>query len=232
MSRSARLLDLLQILRRYRHPVAGTVLAEELGISLRTLYRDIATLQAQGAEIEGEAGVGYVLTPSYMLPPLMFTHGEIEALILGFRFVSQRADPEIARDAVNALAKIEAVLPAELRSQSPTAAFLAGPSSDLPPQKVSIDFLRQAMRQEQAIQVDYRDLSDKLSRRIIWPCALTYFDETRLLVAWCTLRHNFRHFRTDRIEAAELVGQRYPRRRATLVRQWQQQQGLSSTAVK
>src|SRR6187551_2040185 len=106
MSRAERLLDLLQALRRYRQPVSGQRLADELGVSLRTVYRDIATLQKQGAEIDGEAGVGYVLRPGFMLPPLMFSEEEIEALVLGSRFIAGRADTELASAARNLLAKI------------------------------------------------------------------------------------------------------------------------------
>src|SRR5580698_3000252 len=108
MSRAQRLLDLIQILRRHRFPVAGTALADELGISLRTLYRDIDTLKAQGAHIDGEPGVGYILRPGFMLPPLMFSEEEIEALVLGSRWVHQRADRALADAAANVLAKIGA----------------------------------------------------------------------------------------------------------------------------
>src|SRR5829696_5189157 len=115
MSRAQRLLDLIQLLRGYRRPVSGAVLAEALGISLRTLYRDIETLNGQGAQIDGEPGVGYVLRPGFMLPPLMFSEEEIEALVLGSRWVHQRADRALADAAANVLAKIGAVLPKDLR---------------------------------------------------------------------------------------------------------------------
>src|SRR6476660_9212302 len=118
MSRSQRLLDLLQILRRHRFPVTGAALAGELGISLRTLYRDIASLQGQGAEIEGEPGLGYVLRPGFMLPPLMFSIDELEALVLGGAWVGRQTDdPRLSKAAVNALAKISAVLPEQLRRE-------------------------------------------------------------------------------------------------------------------
>src|SRR6188768_1153433 len=106
MSRTERLFDLIQILRRHRYPVSGITLAQELGISLRTLYRDISSLQAQGAEIKGEPGMGYILQPGFMLPPLMFSEEEIEALVLGSRWVHQRADRALADAAANVLAKI------------------------------------------------------------------------------------------------------------------------------
>ena len=115
MSRAERLLELMQCLRRHRYPVGGAALASELGISVRTLYRDIAALQAQGARIDGEPGVGYVLRPGFMLPPLMFSEDEIEALVLGSRWVADRADDPLGRAARNALAKIAAVLPTDLR---------------------------------------------------------------------------------------------------------------------
>src|SRR6478672_2616585 len=111
MSRTSRLLDLLELLRRHRSPVRGPALADQLGISIRTLYRDIATLQAQGADIQGEPGLGYVLRPGFMLPPLMFTREEIEALVLGSRWVAIRGDARLGAAADNAVAKIRAVLP-------------------------------------------------------------------------------------------------------------------------
>src|SRR5580692_9383390 len=114
MSRAQRLLDLIQVLRRHRRPVAGADLARELGVSLRTLYRDIVSLQAQGADIAGEAGLGYVLRPGFTLPPLMFTPEEIEALALGSQWVLASADARLAKAARNAQAKIGAVLPPEL----------------------------------------------------------------------------------------------------------------------
>ncbi len=111
MTRAERLLALVRLLRTYRYPVAGQQLAEALSISLRTLYRDIATLQAQGADIRGEPGLGYVLHPGFVLPPLMFTEHELEALMLGMRWVAQRADPALSQAANDVLAKAEAVLP-------------------------------------------------------------------------------------------------------------------------
>jgi biotin operon repressor len=115
MARAERLLGLIQVLRRHRHPVSGQVLADELGVSLRTVYRDIQTLIGQGAAIDGEAGVGYVLRPGFVLPPMMFSDEEIEALVLGSRWVAQRTDERLSRAAANAVAKIAAVLPDDLR---------------------------------------------------------------------------------------------------------------------
>src|SRR5581483_9434258 len=115
MNRTERLLTLLQVLRRYRHPVSGQRLADELNISIRTLYRDIATLQSQGADIEGEPGVGYILRPGFFIPPLMFSQTEMEALMLGMLWVSTFADRPLAKAASDALSKIKEVLPSNIR---------------------------------------------------------------------------------------------------------------------
>lgn len=227
MSRSERLLALLQVLRRYRQPVSGGTLARELGVSLRTVYRDIATLQAQGADIEGEAGIGYVLKPGYMLPPLMFTREEIEALILGFRFVAQRTDESLAASARDALAKINDVLPDDLRREMADVSLLVGPGAALPAQRVDLQLLRQALRGERPLEIGYRDQSGTVSRRTVWPFAISYFDGARVLMAWCTLRQDFRHFRTDRIEDARPGDTRYPGRRSVLLKEWRRRHGVS-----
>ncbi|MBP0573288.1 YafY family transcriptional regulator, partial [Mycobacterium tuberculosis] len=169
MSRSERLFDLLQALRRRRRPVSGRALADELGVSLRTLYRDIASLQGQGAEISGEPGVGYVLKPGFLLPPLMFSPEEIEALVLGSRWVAGRTDQPLAVAAGNALAKIAAVLPADLRAELETSSLLVAPSPGSPPDGVDLALLRRAIRGERRTEIVYRDASDTTSRRTVWP---------------------------------------------------------------
>src|ERR1700722_8003533 len=127
LSRSERLLALLQSLRRRRRPVTGRVLADELGVSLRTLYRDIASLQGQGAEIEGEAGLGYILKPGFWLPPLMLSGEEIEALVLGARWVEARTDEKLAIAARDAIVKITAVLPPRVRDDVETSTLVVPP---------------------------------------------------------------------------------------------------------
>lgn len=219
MSRTERLLELLQTLRRHRLPVSGHRLAAEMGISLRTLYRDIATLQCQGAEIEGEPGVGYVLRPGFMLPPLMFSSEEIEALVLGTRWVAGRTDERLGLAARNALAKIGAVLPQELRDELDAIPLLVAPSASAVIDRVDVALIRQAIRSERKLEIQYRDDKGSDSARVIWPFALGFFDSVRLVMAWCELRQDFRHFRTDRI-AAVSAGDRYPRRRHALLKEW------------
>ena len=221
MARSERLLDLIQALRRHRHPVSAAVLAEELDVSLRTIYRDVQTLIGQGATIEGEAGVGYVLKPGFVLPPLMFDDPEIEALVLGARWVMKRADDkELAAAAKNALAKIVAVLPADLRDNAEYSGLLAGPGESLSAGKIDLGPIRQAIRDEVKLRIQYDDGKGKATDRVIWPIALGFFDKVRVVAGWCELREDFRHFRADRIAGLRATGKRYPKRRRALLKEW------------
>ena len=230
MSRSERLLELLQILRRHRRPVTGRALADELGISLRTLYRDIASLQAQGAGIEGEPGLGYVLKPGYMLPPLMFTEDEIEALVLGSRWVANRIDHRLGNAARNALVKIAAVLPADLRDSLDTAALLVGPGISPPPDTIDLSVVRKAIRAERKLKIAYRDADGGETARTIWPFALAFFDRSRVVSAWCELRSDIRHFRTDRIWACELTEDHFCGQGEPLRALWQEQNRWDTSA--
>lgn len=230
MSRTERLLDLLQILRRHRAPVTGASLAQELGISLRTFYRDIATLQAQGAEIEGEPGLGYVLKPGFMLPPLMFSVEELEALVLGSRWVAAQSDDRrLGNAAGNALSKIAAVLPPELRNEVEAGTLLVIPRQR---QSVAIDvsLLREAIRKEMKLRIGYRDESGAETERVIWPFLIGFYEQTRVVGAWCELRTDYRHFRVDRIASAVATGERSPRRRAVMLKEWREQRGIVAPA--
>ena len=172
MSRSERLLHLLQILRRYRHAVSGQTLADELGIGLRTLYRDIASLKAQGAAIEGGVGVGYLMKPGFMLPPLMFGSAELEALVLGMRLVTERGDRELAQGALAMLAKISAVVPPALRRQMDVSALLVGVGPKAPNDRADTALLREGIRLERKLELTYRSPAGTLSQRLVWPFAL------------------------------------------------------------
>lgn len=226
MSRSTRLFDLLQALRRHRRPVTAAALAEELGVSVRTIYRDIVTLAGQGAQIDGEAGIGYALRPGFMLPPLMFGEDEIEALVLGLRFVVQRGDTGLAKAAADASAKIAAVLPPDLRDAATAAGLLAGPGPKAEPPAIDLARLRLAIRTERRLRIAYSDAEGRSSDRTVWPIAIGFFDQARVLVAWCETRSDFRHFRADRIASADILAERYPRRRAALLKAWREKEGV------
>lgn len=219
MSRAGRLLQLMQILRRHRHPVAGQVLAAELGVSLRTLYRDIASLQGQGADIAGEPGLGYVLKPGFLLPPLMFSAEEIEALALGTQWVSDRADPRLALAAREAMAKIGAVLPRDLAGTLESSGLVV-PSRQTPALAIDLALVRQAIRTEKKLEIAYRDAAGAETARVIWPMALAFFEQVRVIIAWCELRQDYRSFRADRIAAVEALAERYPKRRLALLKDW------------
>jgi predicted DNA-binding transcriptional regulator YafY len=230
MSRTERLLDLLQILRRHRAPVTGAALAGELGISLRTFYRDVATLQGQGAEIEGEPGLGYVLKPGFMLPPLMFSIDELEALVLGSRWVSvQHGDKRLASAAGNAMSKIAAVLPAELRNEVEAGTLMVVPRYPVPV-AIDVSLLREAIRKEMKLRIAYRDESGAETERVIWPFLIGFYEQVRVVGAWCELRTDYRHFRVDRIGSAVATGERSPRRRAVMLKEWREQRGIAPPA--
>lgn len=219
MSRTERLFDILQILRRHRRPVSGAVLAGETGISLRTLYRDIATLQSMGAEIEGEPGMGYVLRPGFLLPPLMFSPQEIEALALGLKWAGQRTDGPMGRAARDAMAKIGAVLPAELRFRFEDDALVVVPNWQ-PLEREDLPLIRQALSEERKLALVYADQKGARTERVVWPVNVGFFDSTRVLTAWCELRNAYRHFRVDRILGASMLPERTPKRRHQMVKEW------------
>ena len=226
MSRAERLLELMQALRRRRAPVAGAALAEELGVSLRTLYRDIAALMAQGAAIEGEAGFGYVLRPGFTLPPLMFNLDEVEALALGARWVEGRADEGLARSAKDALAKIAAVLPPERAAALDWPTLLAGRAHAGEAERAALPLARKALADERKLAFGYADKDGRRSQRIVWPVAIGFFEFVMMLAAWCETREAFRHFRLDRMDRVELLPDRPPKARRSLLRDWRRAQGL------
>ena len=229
MSRAQRLLDLIQELRGHRRPVSGATLADALGVSLRTLYRDIETLKAQGAHIDGEAGVGFVLRPGFMLPPLMFSEDEIEAIVLGSRWVADRADQPLGDAARSALVKIAAVLPPDLKDGLDDAGVLIGPGAPLSAGEQQLPLIRQAVRSQQKLRITYVDAKGAESKRTIWPFALAFFDRVRVVVAWCEDRKDYRHFRTDRIARLKLMEKRYPRQRRALLKEWRAKEGIDDT---
>jgi predicted DNA-binding transcriptional regulator YafY len=226
MSRTARLLDLLQLLRNRSTPITGPALAQELGISIRSLYRDIATLQAQGADVVGEPGLGYVLRPGFTLPPLMFSADEIEAIVLGSRWVAARADDgRLSQSARQALSKITAVLPAELRERAEATNLLVA-RMGLTPASIDAGVIRLAIRNECKLVITYRGPDETETERTIWPFLIGFFEQARLVAGWCELRQGYRHFRVDRITRVEATDIRYPRRRAVMLKEWRAEQNV------
>jgi predicted DNA-binding transcriptional regulator YafY len=228
MPRSQRLLQLVQVLRRHRAPVSAEALADELGCSARSIYRDVQTLREQGAPIDGAAGVGYVLRAGFLLPPLMFSDEELEALVLGLRLAAEHGDTSIGRAAVDVVAKLRAVLPRELRELVDATALLAGPMRRGPAERVDLALVRRAIREQKKVQLAYLDLKDRRSERIVWPIALAFFERARVIVAWCEARQDFRSFRADRVESWSATGASYPRSRTVLLREWRERHGIDA----
>ncbi len=224
MSRTDRLLDLLQELRARRRPVTAGVLASALGVSVRTLYRDINLLRSRGAKIEGEAGLGYVLKPGFLLPPLMFTSEEVEVILLGASWVARRRDLAMQPAARSALAKISAVLPDEAGRALDMSGLLVGRVSEGQEAVVDVRMIRTALRRERKLAIAYVDASAVPTARTIWPVAMGVEDETQILAAWCELRQDYRHFRLDRIRGLDVLEERMPRRRAVMYREWRERE--------
>jgi predicted DNA-binding transcriptional regulator YafY len=224
MRRADRLFQIIQILRRGTRPVTADAIAEELETSKRTVYRDIADLVGQRAPIRGEAGVGYILEDGFDLPPLMLTPEEVEAAVLGAQMVAARGDPALRRAAEDLIAKIGAVIPEDLRPLVVEPSTRAAPNRNSTPDNIDMAAVRQSIRAGRKVVLTYKDEQDRETRRIIWPFAVGYYETSRLIIAYCELRQDFRSFRTDRIAGAEFTETRYPDRPASLRARWRRRQ--------
>jgi predicted DNA-binding transcriptional regulator YafY len=216
---------LMDVLRSHRRPVTAARLAEDMSVSVRTIYRDMQTLIELGAPVAGEAGLGYVLRSGFFLPPLMFNEDELEALVLGARWVQRQGDDALAQAAANAISKIATAAPTDLRdSMENTGLWAAG---DKKTSGASLGPIREAIRRQHKLNICYSDEHGKTSERLIWPIALAFFEGTRLVVAWCELRDGFRHFRSDRITQLTATKIRYPAQRQTLLQNWRRENPFS-----
>ncbi len=205
MRRADRLFLIIHALRGRRTALAARSLAQTLSVSLRTVYRDVADLQLSGVPIEGEAGIGYVLRKGADIPPLMFNADELEALVVGTRFVRAFAGSRLSAGAKAALLKIEAVLPEELRDRA-TRSRIFAPGGWNETKSGLIDRLHAAIAEHRVLRLDYRDESGRASLRDVEPLCLAFWGGTWTLGAWCRLRDNFRNFRPDRIASFEPSG--------------------------
>lgn len=218
MAKSERLLQVMQLLRLLPAPVAAADLAQELGVSLRTVYRDVDALRKTGAVIDGAAGYGYTLVEDPALPPMMFNIDEMEALVLGLREVSQIGDPVLANAAENALAKLVASLPERMRHQMRNAVLSAKRFRAHPEIVIDVATLRQAAREERSVHIHYRDKAGAQSQRSVWPLSIVFMDQSLALLAKCQLRQGFRAFRIDRITEMHVEDQSFRPHRVPLLR--------------
>jgi len=209
MRRADRLFQIVNVLRRRRTATTATHLAERLGVSDRTVYRDIRDLILAGTPIDGEAGVGYRLRPGYDLPPLMFDRDEIQALVLGARIVRQFGDPALARASDAILGKVAAIVPKDLAPLvADTALFVpsiigAGTSAD------ALALAREAVIARRKIELSYATADGAATKRTVRPLGIFFWGRTWTLAAWCELRQDFRNFRLDRIAASTMLDEAF-----------------------
>lgn len=221
MARTDRLMRLMDALRRLPGPVTAARLAQETGVSSRQLYRDIATLRAGGALIDGAPGLGYVLTEDPALPPQSFSRLEIESLLLAVQSLDRIGDTELIAAARDAMARIIATLPGGQARQALHAimrSFSTGP--ERAPPTIDLAALRQACWEEEAVRIVYTDLRDTMSERLIWPLGLSYGDRSLMLLAHCRLRMDFRVFHVNRIAALQRTAQSFRPQRVPLMREY------------
>lgn len=218
MARPDRLFRLLHVMRVLPQPVTAARLAGEMEVSLRSIYRDIDSLRAAGARIEGERGYGYRLVEDYALPPQTFDRIEIEAIVLGLAEVRHMGDPALEKAAISVLAKVAATLPDDREQQLFHAISHVYRPEPRYADTRHIDAIRLACWQETALDIGYTDTVGTVTSRRIYPLAIIYTDRTFTVLAWCCLREDFRMFRTDRISRLEPTTDSFRPRRAALLR--------------
>ena len=230
MRRADRLFDVLQALRAAQRPMTAATLADRLEVTVRTIYRDIAALQAARIPIEGAAGIGYVLRWGFDLPPLMFTADEFDAIVVGARLVRRLRDPGLHRAAETVLDKIRTALPEARRAGVSSAPFFVSDGSVARPEGIGLPDLRRAIRETLKVRIVYRDAQGEQSERMVWPLAMAYYVNVTLLGAWCELRRDFRNFRVERIATSTITDERFPTDGGKLMERWFALQGQHLSA--
>ena len=220
MRRSDRLFDIIQRLRTARGPTTAAALADDLEVTVRTVYRDVATLQARRVPIEGAPGVGYVLRRGFDLPPLMFSAEEIAAIAVGARLVARTGDPGLQEAAESVLSKVTTVLPEALRAQLAAAPFFVSRSGAPAPGSIDLSMVRQAIRDERKLRIGYTDERGARTQRTIWPIAVAYYVQATLIGAEVPVVLPQLTPRADRIAALTVLDEAYPSDNGRLMAEW------------
>lgn len=223
LRRADRLFRIVEYLKARREAVTALELGEELGVGVRTIYRDIADLKASGVPLTGEAGVGYLLSPHFVVRPLLFGDEELEALALGAQMVQSWADPAMAQAARKALDKITAVLPDSLADNIRQATSFAHPSSGKQPIQINFTSLRRAIRTQHIVEILYTDQSGSETTRQLRPLALVFLAPIWLLLGWCELRQSFRSFRVDRMQSMRVLNMQFDQEKGKTLADMQKQ---------
>jgi predicted DNA-binding transcriptional regulator YafY len=225
MRRTDRLFDIIQTLRVAKGPMTAAALAEKLEVTIRTVYRDIATLQARRIPIEGAAGIGYIFRRGFDLPPLMFTADEIDAISVGARLVRRLRDPGLQDAADSVLAKVATILPDSLRPGMISAPFYVSDGLAETPTGIDLSDVRHAIRETRKLRITYADTEGRRTNRTIWPIAMAYYVDVTIIGAWCELRTDYRHFRVERIITSTLLEETFPAGNGKLMEGWLAQSG-------
>lgn len=220
MRRSDRLFDIIQALRGAQAPLTASTLADRLEVTPRTIYRDIATLQARRLPIEGAPGIGYVLRKGYDLPPLMFTTEEIEAIAVGARMVRRLRDEELQQAADSVLSKLSAAVPETLRDSLVAPRIWVSDGDAARPAGVDLAEIRSAIRAARKLLIGYTDERRRKTQRTIWPIAMVYYVDATLIAAWCEKRADYRHFRVERILTCTVLDDTFARDADRLMADW------------
>ena len=231
MRRADRLFQIVQFIRGRRLTTAA-LLAQRLEVSPRTVYRDVADLQAQGVPIEGEAGVGYRLGSGFDLPPLMFTVTEAQALVAAVRVAQIWLDPGLAAASTDALSRVLSVLPARARAAAESLPLLVPPVGLEPRTQQMLQILREAAQTRRLCTMDYADAQGQTTHRTVRPLGIFYWGKVWTLAAWCDTREDFRSFRVDRITQLALSEAAFPeepgKTLAELLRRIANERGLAA----
>ena len=210
LRRADRLFDILRILRSAKQPVTAASIADELEVTVRTIYRDIAALQARRIPIEGAAGIGYVLRRGFELPPLMFTEDEAEAIAVAMRLLARTGDPGLQKAAESVLSKVTLVVPDPLRDYlNATPVYVSKSGAPVPMRRDLPATIRHAIRGNRKMRIAYLDGDGRATLRVIQPFAVAYYVEATLICAWCELRNDVRHFRSDRVVSADVLDESF-----------------------
>lgn len=225
MGKSDRFFEIIQLLRQAKRPVLARELAADLEVSRRTIYRDIATLQSMQTPILGEPGVGYVMRRGYDLPPVNFDIDEAEAIIVGLNMVARTGDAGLWRAARRAARKLHESAPGTRRLVASAWGVQDMPNADM-------TALRMAIRQEQKIHIDYKDAAGAITTRRVWPLVTIYYADAAVLVGWCELRVDLRHFRIDRIDRCRFLNEDFKGQGDALVSAWEATQKVETVTFR